>query len=569
MAVAGSAALILGPLLRPGYVLAYDMVFTPRMPIGANSFGLGSQLPRAVPSDLVVAAAGHLLPGDVVQKLVLVTLVVGAGIGAARLTAPTVVTRTAAALAYIWTPYLGERLLLGQWAVLVGYAGLPWLIVAARRARLADRDGRVAAWARFVVVLGVMSLGGAPAWLLALFTAPVVLGWGDRRHARDAALRVLAGCGALVVFALPWVVPALSRPGGVGADVTGAEVFAPRADTPFGPVLSVLTGGGVWNAETVPPGRDAWLPAAGALVLLALGVVGTVRRRRDPVVGALAIAALPGVLLALLTCWPPGARFVGGIPIAAELRDAQRLLAPWVLLLALGVAAFCGDLVERAGRTTRPAAALLVVLPVAVLPTLAWGISGHLAVVDYPGDFAQVRARLDADHRPGAVVVLPFEAYRRFAWNHDRTSLDPLNRWLDRTVIASSDLPVARSGNRVLVVRGEDRLAARVANAATAARAGGPAFARAIGRDGTRWVVVDAAVDRVLLSGLLLHYRGSDLRLYEVPARWVKGADDPLAGFAASAPAVVSADLVAVGLLITAGVVTTGLWTGAALRKRG
>ena len=85
LAVLGSVVLILGPLLRRGYVLSYDMVFAPRMPIGADSVGLGSRLPRAVPSDLVVSAATHVLPGDIVQKLVLVGLLAAAGFGAARL----------------------------------------------------------------------------------------------------------------------------------------------------------------------------------------------------------------------------------------------------------------------------------------------------------------------------------------------------------------------------------------------------------------------------------------------------------------------------------------------------
>jgi hypothetical protein len=572
LAVLGSAALILGPLLRPGYVLSYDMVFAPDMPVDANSFGLGSQLPRAVPSDLVVAAASHVLQGDLVQKLVLAGLLVAAGFGAARVAscvaAPTAATRTAAALAYLWTPYLGERLLLGQWAVLVGYAGLPWVVVAAHRVRRAERDEVRTAWAGFVLVLGLMCLGGAPAWLLAVLTVPFALGWGIRDEPRAAVLRLLGGFVALACYALPWLVPALTRPGGIGADPLGAEAFAPRADTPFGAVGSVVTGGGIWNAQTVPPGRGAVLPAIAAAALVVIGVVGVVRRRRDPLVAALAVAAVVGLAVAMFTCWAPGARFIGGLPGGALLRDSQRLVAPWLLLIAVGFAVVCGDLLRRSSRTAAPAVALLVLLPVAVLPALSWGVFGRLTAVDYPADFGQVRARVAADDRPGAVVVLPFDAYRRFGWNHDRTVLDPVDRWLDRTVIVSSDLPVLRPGGRVLLVRGEDRLAARVA---AQLDGGSGSFARQFGGDGVRWVVVEsgagAGFDRAVLAGLVRHYRGPDLSLYEVPARWVRQADNPLRGFAPPAAAVVCADAVAAGLLL-AGAVTTGLWAGVALRER-
>jgi hypothetical protein len=219
---------------------------------------------------------------------------------------------------------------------------------------------------------------------------------------------------------------------------------------------------------------------------------------------------------------------------------------------------------------------LLAVLPVAVLPALGWGISGRLDAVDYPRDFGQVRALLAADHRPGAVVVLPFDAYRRFGWNHDRTVLDPIDRWLDRTVIVSADLPVARSGDQgappgTLLVRGEDRLAARVAAQLHTAAGNDALAARLLGSDGVRWVVVEsdagAQVDRTLLTGLVRHYRGSDLSLYEVPPRWVRGAADPLRGYSAPVGAVIAADAAAAALLLGAGLMT-GLWAGAALRAR-
>jgi len=31
---------------------------------------------------------------------------------------------------YGWNPYVAERLIIGQWALLIGYAGLPWVLRA-------------------------------------------------------------------------------------------------------------------------------------------------------------------------------------------------------------------------------------------------------------------------------------------------------------------------------------------------------------------------------------------------------------------------------------------------------
>src|SRR6476660_3175119 len=122
------AVLILAPALRPGYVLSYDMVFVPHPDLTRDTVGLGDGLPRAVPVDAVVALLGALVPGSLLQKLILVLLLVAAGTGAGRLAAHLVpgpgagAASLVAAALYVWNPYLAERLVLGHWALLVAYA---------------------------------------------------------------------------------------------------------------------------------------------------------------------------------------------------------------------------------------------------------------------------------------------------------------------------------------------------------------------------------------------------------------------------------------------------------------
>ena len=77
--------LALGPGLRRGFLLSYDMVFVPREPFTSAMFGLVGGAPRAVPSDFAVAVASRLLPADIVQKLVLLLIFVLACSGAAAL----------------------------------------------------------------------------------------------------------------------------------------------------------------------------------------------------------------------------------------------------------------------------------------------------------------------------------------------------------------------------------------------------------------------------------------------------------------------------------------------------
>src|SRR5690606_10954581 len=65
-------ALGLGTTLAPGYVLCYDMVWVPALAVTRpDVWGLGSGLPRAVPSDAVVALLGVVVPQQLLQKAIL------------------------------------------------------------------------------------------------------------------------------------------------------------------------------------------------------------------------------------------------------------------------------------------------------------------------------------------------------------------------------------------------------------------------------------------------------------------------------------------------------------------
>ncbi|MCP9979686.1 hypothetical protein [Actinomadura madurae] len=140
----------LGPGLAPGFVLSYDMVFVPDPAFTRMTFGLTGVVPRHVPSDAFVTALAAAVPADAVQKLVVLAIFVMACASAASLV-PTrrLAPRLAAGACYAWNPFVAERLLLGQWALLLGYAALPWVVAAAART---DEPGEAAAssarWSR-------------------------------------------------------------------------------------------------------------------------------------------------------------------------------------------------------------------------------------------------------------------------------------------------------------------------------------------------------------------------------------------------------------------------------------
>ena len=119
--------MILGPLLTGwGFWLFGDMVFVPEQPWKDAWLGLDGTLPRAVPMDAIVSVLTQVLPGELVQRLLLVGAFLAGGIGAGLFVGRHgTAARLAAITLMLWNPWVYERLLMGQWAILAGYLLLP------------------------------------------------------------------------------------------------------------------------------------------------------------------------------------------------------------------------------------------------------------------------------------------------------------------------------------------------------------------------------------------------------------------------------------------------------------
>jgi hypothetical protein len=514
------------------------MLFVPREPFSAALPGLSP--PRAVPSDLVVAAMSRILPADILQKLVLLAIFVLACSGAAALLdREPLLARLAAGVFYAWNPYVAERLIIGHWALLLGYAALPWVL----RAVLApDLDSRRGA-ARLALALLPAVVGGFAALAItALVAVPAAVFTKDPRR---AAL-VLA---ALAAGSLPWLIPSLLHQ--VYADPASVAAFAARADTPFGSIGSLLMLGGAWNAQTVPtayggPWSALWLAA----VIVALATY-LLLARTQPRWPGLAVAALAGLVLAALGVTTPGRdllrAMIAAWPGFAVLRDAQQFIAPLALLESVGfglavaaalnpsssrrkalhperpaLAQLAGTAADRpvpplradpagtasdrpgpplrvdpagtasecpipahtagtaserlvradpprtvsgrivradplrtpsgrpvradppgtlSGRPVRADLAgtllgvLALLVPVLLLPGLAWGAAGRLRPAWYPATWLSSARTLDAIPAPGSVLLLPWATYRTPSWNHGEVVLDPWTYLLSRPLI--------------------------------------------------------------------------------------------------------------------------------------
>lgn len=548
--ILGSVLALAPLLLHRGFALVGDMSFVPFQPWKGEWLGLDGTVPRAVPADAVVSVLTHVVPGDLVQKAILLGSLVLAGSGVLQLLRRLPgVASMGAALLYVWNPYVYERLAIGHWGLLVGYGALPWVLDAA----LGVRAGRSGASRRLLLWLAVAAVGSPTGGVLAVVTAVVVV--ASRRRRRR--LWVVLASGA--VANLPWLVPALLTSVET-SDPAGVAAFSAAADSPMGLWGSLLGLGGIWKESVVPDERSTVLLGALAAVvgLTALAAVArsAVRSPGDRAaadlaprrllvlgVGALLAAGLPGTAVGgQVLEW-----LVSTVPGAGLLRDSQKLLMPFALVVAVGFGLFLDGVRRRLPRDGRFAVpALLALLPVLLLPTLGWGLAGRLEPVQFPREWTVVRAELEqagaADDR---VLVLPWAAYRSYPWNEHRAVLDPAIRFFPGEVLTDQDLVLDD-----VTVRGDDPTAAVI----SAALDSGSSLEEVVHDHDVRWVLVEkgAPLTQPLPGGTVRH-DGAGLLLLETdvaPGRAQRAA--------ATDGVIVAVDVLA-GLVV-AGVAGTLLW---------
>ncbi|MGB4758467.1 MAG: hypothetical protein WBP26_00240 [Candidatus Saccharimonadales bacterium] len=443
-----------------GYLLTLDMVFTPEIT-------LPSITNPSYPFYLLLKILSFVLPVWVLQKILLVTIFVLAGLGAHKLMAYVMTSKKPAThgswpyyfagILYMINPFTYTRLMAGQFAVLLGYALLPFVMLLALkflRRRSPSNAIRLGGLLAIVAIVSIHTLGLA-VLLLACLVITCLLMYKPSKQQIVQGIKQ-GGIGIVVFATLSscWLLPLAIGTSKLGDTVSGfsshdAHAFATQPGD-IGTPLNVLALQGFWgddkNLYLLPQDQYTWwlTPILLLWLLVAVGIYYGIKNQRTVSISLL-IVALIGFVLALGTTGTWFATIntwlITHVPFFAGYRELQKFAALIALMYAyfgaFGVALIIQKLHQKS-LLKNLAVMLCLILPFICSPLMLFGANGQLKATSYPADWYAMNEYLHDKAEGTRVLFLPWHLYMPFSFT-DRVVANPAGNFFNTKLYASKD----------------------------------------------------------------------------------------------------------------------------------
>ena len=482
------------PLLRRGYILTMDMVFTPHI-----------AQPHIVNNNYIFFWVLHVLnvviPSMVIQKLLLLGIMFWSGLGMHRLAEfiagtptklpkakkpkfevvrapvkqkaylPPVVGQSAgnyfAGILYVVNPYTYERWLAGHYLLLAGYALLPWLLRALfgyfNRPK-AHLGAKLALYFAFMGLLSIHMLAisivvAVSALVVYLVYAPV----------KWVYLKKLIGTGVLAaaIFAaaaMYWLYGVLRGDSPLQQAVATfnqghLEAFTTAAQPHAGLLFNVLGMYGFWAERYhrfVLPNTNLFviIPFLAVLAVLVVAGIPKQLKKDRPQAIVLLVLALVGFMVASGIHAP----IWGGVndwvllhvPLMRGFREPQKFSVLLVVAYCLFASASVRHFASRAqqnqsGSWYSYVPTALLVLPLALTPLMPFGFAGQLKPVQYPPSWYAFNTQIEQESGDFKVLFLPWHEYTSFDFN-GRIIANPAPTFFSKTVLSGDSAELGSVG---------------------------------------------------------------------------------------------------------------------------
>lgn len=453
----GLSLIILLPLLLPGYILTLDLVFTP-------NFAWPADVTNTYPLQIMLWLAHWIIPGDVIEKIILFLILLLSGAGMHKLVrqlkfGPTISADTAriaayfAGMFYMINPFTYSRFMAGQWMVLLGYALVPFFVATLLRLVAAPTRKtalQLTLWALAIITVSLHHAGILLLLSVLIAVIAMVKYWQKKTQLRCFLGYLFAG-GLLVIAASSfWLLPAVLGQGSIvqvvaSFDQTDAAAFATNGHGALGAIGQVIRLQGFWaESRQLYALPQSLMPMWGVVFLLlwALVIFGGVKAWRNSrtIVLVAAGCIIVGIILAAtpvmlwLSQWLPFAR-----GYREPHKFASLIVIGYSILGAFGTAYMLTWARKRFKENgSRAATIAFLLLPLALTPTMLWGFAGQLTPRAYPDEWYEMNKTLKATTANDRVLFLPWHQYAHYDFS-ERVMANPAEKFFEVPMIISDD----------------------------------------------------------------------------------------------------------------------------------
>ena len=447
------ALILLLPLLKPGYILTLDLVFTPKL-----------ALPTTVTSSFLFHAGLHYLnlfiPSQVLEKLILFASLFLSGLGMHQLMVhlrsqdmerwSDEVAAYAAGLLYMINPFVYSRFMAGQYSVLLGYAGLPFFVLALwrfLREPSLKKSLVLAAWTVGLSIVSIHALGLMAVLTLVTLAQTIIRHRDNRGQLKQLAKYGLVASLVFIVASSYWILPLALGNGSTAMSISTFQTsdqsaFATGGNGVAGKLTHVARLQGFWGERHdlfLLPQDELRMWGLFVIAVWGLVIIGARaawRQEREAAVlfiGSTLIAAL--LSAGVGTAW-----LASHVSLFAGYREPQKFVA----IMALGYAVFVGFAVRRLlgvnhtkVRLVGTAIAFLIIL-IGFTPVMFRGFDGQLGPVQYPADWYAINERLNQDKSQYQVLSLPWHLYMTYQFA-GRVIANPSEGFFDKSLLVSDN----------------------------------------------------------------------------------------------------------------------------------
>lgn len=443
---------ILAPILGRGYILQYDMVFTPHVNLSLEALRSGNMLHQAIPVTIILKLISYILPMDIVQKIILYAIFFLSAYSIyICLDLKSKTAKVVAGIFYSINPFTYDRLMAGHWLFLLAYALTPFVLLSFYK--LFTNPNKKNLIIATLLWSSISLISPHHLFIFAiLFLCMCIFFIRTKKTAIFGLITILG----VIILSLWWILPLLLTNNfthSFGLDQFYA--FATKGDIQQGIWFNMLSLQGLWytNWISIKELITFW-PLIVILWLIPVFIgIGCIRAYNSTVI-KLALSLLLASFIALFIAAGPSPEVSSinswlyvHIPGISGMRESQKLLSILALMYAFFIAYGINYFIDKKQTIL---ATIDIVLSIATIITMTlpifWSAHNQLQLVQYPKSWEQFYEYISKEENNAKIIILPWNLYIDGTFTNKLVA-NPAKEYFGQWAIASENmnLPNVRS----------------------------------------------------------------------------------------------------------------------------